>query len=518
MMVDKNGSDITRRLTGGRLLAKNALWNMAGQAVPLIVALFTIPVLIRELGVDRFGLVTLAWIVIGYFSLFDLGMGRALTKVLAEKTGLRDDRQLSVIVWTTLLLMVSVSTVASLALCLLLPALVHHLLNIPDTLEAETLEAFYLLAVSLPFVISTSGLRGILEAQQRFGFINVIRVFMGIFTFLGPMLVLPFSKSLVPIVIILLIVRIGGWALHLALCLQTMPTLRRIEIKLSALRPLLHFGAWITVSSIISPLMVYLDRFFIGAIVSISAVTYYTTPYEVVTKLWLIPGALVGVLFPAFAASFAVDRDDTARLFNKGVKYVFLLLFPVIFLIVAFSNEGLSLWLGTDFAGKSSSVLQWLATGVLINSLSQIPYSLLQSVGRPDITGKLHLVELPFYILTVLLLGYWYGIEGIAIAWVARVVFDSSLLFYFSAGVLPKDKLLTRQRPVYAVMIGSLIILLIAVAGPMSIIMKSAFTFAVLASFVTGAWFFILSADERMILHNAVKSFIKRIPVDEESV
>ena len=54
-------------LTSGRLLARNTLWNLLGQLLPMVVALVTIPALVRGLGVDRFGVLSLAWIVIGYF-------------------------------------------------------------------------------------------------------------------------------------------------------------------------------------------------------------------------------------------------------------------------------------------------------------------------------------------------------------------------------------------------------------------------------------------------------------------
>lgn len=73
------------KLTRGSLLASNTLWNLAGYGLPLLVAVFAIPLLIKGLGIDRFGILTLAWMVMGYLSLFDLGLGRALTKLVSEK-------------------------------------------------------------------------------------------------------------------------------------------------------------------------------------------------------------------------------------------------------------------------------------------------------------------------------------------------------------------------------------------------------------------------------------------------
>lgn len=78
-------------LTSGRLLARNTLWNLLGTLLPMGVAVVSIPPLVRALGLDRFGLLSLAWVVIGYFSLFDVGIGRALTKLVAEKLGANEE-------------------------------------------------------------------------------------------------------------------------------------------------------------------------------------------------------------------------------------------------------------------------------------------------------------------------------------------------------------------------------------------------------------------------------------------
>ena len=76
-----------QNLTSGQLLARNTIYSLIGQGAPLLVAVFAIPQLIKGLGTDRFGILTLAWMVLSYFSLFDLGLGRALTQLVAEKLG-----------------------------------------------------------------------------------------------------------------------------------------------------------------------------------------------------------------------------------------------------------------------------------------------------------------------------------------------------------------------------------------------------------------------------------------------
>src|SRR5437667_4284659 len=94
-------------LTSGRLLARNTVWNLLGSGAPMLLAVFCIPILIRGLGTDRFGVLTLAWALIGYASLFDLGLGRALTQLVAQKLGTGDEREVPQVVWTSLLLMLA---------------------------------------------------------------------------------------------------------------------------------------------------------------------------------------------------------------------------------------------------------------------------------------------------------------------------------------------------------------------------------------------------------------------------
>jgi len=484
-------------LTSGRLLAKNTLWNLVGSGAPMLVAVFCIPILIRGLGNERFGVLTLTWALIGYASLFDLGLGRALTQLVARKLGAGENCEVPTLVWTCLLLILLLGVLGGAVVGLLSPWLVHQALNVPAELEPEMLKCFYLLALSIPFVISTAGLRGLLEAYQCFGLINALRIPMGAFTFAGPLLVLPFSKSLVPVVAVLVAGRVAAWGCHLMLCLRVAPELpRSVGLERAALGPLLRFGGWMTVTNVVSPLMVTLDRFLIGALVSVTAVAYYATPYEVVTKILLLPGALIGVIFPAFSTSFAHDRKRTELLFGRSVKSLFLALFPIMLCTVALAQDGLKIWLGPDFAQHSYRVVQILAVGIFINSLAQVPFWLLQGAGRPDLCATLHLIELPLYLALLWWLISIWGIEGAAIAWTARVAVDALFLFGLARRFLP-GKSPIRFRTVLLPAVTLLILALAALLqGP---VVKGLFLLGTILCFVLVTWFRVLTPEERTL-------------------
>jgi len=419
-----------RYLTRGSLLARNTVWNLLGQTIPMGVGLIAIPRLIHSIGTDRFGVLTIAWMVVGYFSFFDLGLGRAMTNLVAQKLATGNDEELPQIIWTANLLMVIFGILGGLLLIGLSPLIVTGVLRTPLALIDETRKSLVLLGFSLPFVISTAGFRGVLEARQRFDLINVVRLPMGTATFAAPLLVLPWSHQLPGVVGILVFARIVFWAVYAFLALKGMSLLpRRRDIDRRLLPMLFSFGAWMTVSNVISPLMAYLDRFLVAALLSLTAVAYYATPFEAVTKLLILPTAMVGVLFPAFSSALVADPQRAGKLFDRAVKIVVLTLLPLTLIVIIFAQDGLNIWLGRAFAIHSSRVLQWLAIGVLANGLATLPFAFVQGAGRADITGKLHLIELPFYLVAVLLLTKYFGIEGTAIAWTLRVIVDCALLF-----------------------------------------------------------------------------------------
>ena len=490
-------------LLSRKLLARNSLLNLLGSVLPVLVAIIAIPILIRGIGTERFGILSLVWMFVGYFSLFDLGLGKAVTKLVAEKVGTDQENQIPPLVWTSVLLMLLLSCVGAGLLLGGARWLVCDVLRVSEQFENETIFSFYAIAFSLPFIINTSALRGVLIAYQRFGLVNAIRVPQGILNFLAPLAVLPFSTSLVAIVSMLIGLRILVWLAHLYLCLKLYPLLRRnIKCKQILVRPLLNFGGWMTVTNIVSPLMTYLDRFFIASVVSTTAVAFYAAPYQVVTKLLIVPGALLGVLFPAFSSSLSNSGQRTQQLFENGIQAIFFILFPLVLIILFFAHEGLRLWLGIEFAEKSAVVLQLLAVGILINSLTLVPFTFLQSAGRPDLTAKFHLVEFPLYIIALWEILPGYGIAGAAGVWVARVVFDGVLLFGATMSLFPASvKFIQRLTGVLAL----LLFLLLPGLFLRGIICRISFVVLLFVVFIFVFYWVLLGKSEKDIFWYSLK-------------
>lgn len=506
----KISSNTQESLTTGRVLAKSTLWNIGGNVASLTIALLTVPIILHYLGTARFGVIALVWVVEGQFSLFDLGLSQALTKLVAERLSLSNDAEIPSIFWTSILIMGVMGLAASATLSVSAHWLAYHALKVPITNQHETLIAFHLVAISLPVVISNAALRGFLSAHQRFDLLNSARVPMSLFSYVTPLFVLPFSHTLGPFILVLVCSRFISWIVHFLLCLHIAPYLKsRPVLRGAPLGHMFRFGGWMTVTNVVGPIMVSCDRLVIGATLSMAAVAYYVTPYEAATKLWIIPGAIATVLFPAFATALSSDRPRAALLFQRGVHYIFILLFPVVLLGVAFAHPLMRAWLGSLMAQHSAPIFKLLLLGVLANSIAQVPFWHIQAASRPDITAKVHMVELPCYILALRFLLLHYGIWGAGVAWLVRAMLDAIVMFYLSTRLLPeaKDDIL---RLSFAFAGGSVALLFAYVATTPALATVTVLVTATI--FLPLAWRYMLTARERAV----VWRFTKHSPVVAE--
>jgi len=138
----------------------------------------------------------------------------------------------------------------------------------------------------------------------------------------------------------------------------------------------------------------------------------------------------------------ASDPGAGRQMLNLGVKLIAASVFPVVLVTVLSAHLFLRIWIGPTFEHKSSLVLQLLAIGLLINSLSKVPSNLIQAHGRSDITAKLHMIELPVYIFCMFWMLRNWGIEGAALSWTLRMLLDLGLLLWVTSkvsGVPPLD-------------------------------------------------------------------------------
>jgi len=418
----------------GSLLIKNTGYNFFTQVVLLLLFMITTPIVVHGLGDEAYGIISMVLVLVGYFSFLDLGMSQATVKFISEHLAKGEEKETRQIVSTSIFTNLALGIFGGILIALFTPLLVEKIFKVSPLFQNEAKLAFYIFAVGFPFVLIQGTLQAIPTAFQRFDIINIINGIAAALQALIAMILVLFGFGIREVVILYLVVRIFSSSFYLFILFKLLPNiqLRPMWHKPIFLK-LLNFGGWILVSYIVGPLMVNFDRIFIGSLLSVAAVTYYVVPFGLVSKLGIIHNSAAPVLYSAFSErSTLPDKTSFNNLFLRSTNFLFIVLTPIVLIFVVFSGEILKLWMGQDFALKSTVVAQVLAFAILVNGFATIPYVALQGVGRPDITGKLHLIELPAYIGLCLLLIPLLGINGAALAWTIRVTMDMGMLFYFA--------------------------------------------------------------------------------------
>jgi O-antigen/teichoic acid export membrane protein len=199
--------------------------------------------------------------------------------------------------------------------------------------------------------------------------------------------------------------------------------LKRQRFEFRLLRPLLRIGAWVTVKNLLWPVIVFLDRFTVGAVLSLAAVSYFSTPVDLVNRLGVVPGAVAAAVLPALATSHRTRPDRVHRLLRAGSLAIIVVTLPACLLLAGLSGELLTLWLGASFAANSAQVLGILAVGIFLYSVSVLPGTLTDAIGRPEAGATIMLGATILSLPMIILMCTHYGVTGAALAWTLRSVF-----------------------------------------------------------------------------------------------
>jgi O-antigen/teichoic acid export membrane protein len=409
---------------GARRLLSGVAWNALGRGLPLLLALALTPVLVGQLGIERWGVFTLALALVGVFGILDLGVGPALTRALSERmgTGTRQDEE--ALVGSAIAVLLGLSLVGAAAAWWLVVPLVERVLNVPPALQAETIAAMRVLVAAAPLVVVNAALWGVLAAHQKFRAANLVTMPVAVFYYLGPVLALMVWNSLVAAMLALVLCRLANTISYAVLVRPLVPGLRLSAIRLAPALPLLRLGGWMTFSSALTQALNYADRFLVGALLTLSAVAFYATPLDLVLRFWILPVAVAQALMPALASSFRTLPGETAALLRRGTLLIGTIVLPAALLLVVAAHPALRLWLGMEFADGGAGVLRILGVGILFNCIAFAPGSLLEAIGRPDLIARFALAQAVVFVPLSAALLLWLGIEGAAIAWAVRAAVD----------------------------------------------------------------------------------------------
>jgi O-antigen/teichoic acid export membrane protein len=424
-------------------LKRSFFFNLISPIMRLVVAVVTVPIYIHHVGEARYGVLSIVWILLGYFGFLDLGLSRASTNALSK---LRDAPQpdRARVLLTTITLNFCFGIVGSFLLYFVGGYLFQHVLSVPDALKPEVEGALPWIACLFPMAMVSGAAMGALESRERFLTANLFQMFSMILSQVAPVIMAVFVGPSLEIVIpTVAIVQIISIVVQLTFIYRLEGPISLKAFDRAEARKLLGYGGWVTVSSVVSPFLVSADQFLIGSLIGVAGVAHYAVPMNLVVRTQIVPAALARTFFPRMSI---LSRDAAHELAARALQSLGYGYAAICAPAIIISPVFFRYWIGVDFAQIAAPVAQILFIGAWINGLAFVSFTLIQGQGRPDLTGKLHFIEILPFLGILWLLTSTFGITGAATAWSLRSAVDAFAMFW-AAGMSRKVVIAAIARP-----------------------------------------------------------------------
>lgn len=420
-------------------IGRNTVYNLIGSAIPLVLALVTVPLYIRLVGADRYGVLAIAWVLLGYFGMFDLGLGRATTYQIAALKDAPDEERASVF-WSAVMINLGMGIFGGAVLWLCSHYFFSYLFKVDGALRDEVISSIGLLGFAVPIATLTGVLSGALMGRGQFLWTNLVSITSTSLFQLFPLAVAWwFGPNLWGLLFAAISARVVAIVVLWLRCYFTVANRFAPRFDRSKARALLGYGGWVALTSLVAPALVMLDRFAIGAVIGAAAVAIYTIPYQLAQRIGIVPIALTTALFPRLPTASPEERDSLS---NRATETLASALGGPALVAILVLHPFLNLWVGPTLGDQAAMVGRLLVFGFWINAFAVVPYSRMQASGRPDMVVKVYAVEILIYLALLYFCMKNFGLVGCAIALILRNVGDYCLLSYAASGTIRNTRLL----------------------------------------------------------------------------
>ncbi len=489
-------------------LASSAALGLAGMATQILVLFVSLPLLVRTLGVETYGVLNVVLVAVSYLTLLNCGLAQGLTKLSAEALGRGAYREIPALFWTSAAAVSVLGLAGAALLVAAAPFLVERVFAIPASLAGPATRALRVGALAVPTAVVVLNFNGILDAHHRFDVTNTLRPLANVFNTLLP-LAAALAGAGLGTVVGLIAVKNAFFAISLfGFCWAFVPAIRggpRWDPAVA--RRLFTFAGW---TALLSPSVLVLgtlDRLLIGVVLGMKALTYYAVPQQITNTLGGLVLSVMPVLYPTFSRLFEADRAKMQSLHREAAGCIALGMGLACFLLAVCGREILVVWMGRDFEG-SAPVLEILSLSLFLSSIHPVTSTLLQGTRYVRVVVAITYVTFAAQAALVWLLMARAGVVGAAWASVLAQALAMVLLMggAVRVGLIKRRHLLPGRVAAACVSLAVLAPVLIHLKGVLNpspwTVIAAACLFAL--AYAVVAWRQVLEAPVRAALVGAL--------------
>ncbi len=405
-------------------LKKNVIANYFGAGWTALMTLAFVPLYIRYLGIEAYGLIGIYTILQAWLSILDLGMTPSLSR---EMAGLGIDasrvQRARDLLRSAEVVAAGIALIVASSIWLGSGWLAHHWLSSKAVSGPVVAQAFAIMGLVIGLRFVENIYRSSVVGLQRQVLLNVVVSIVATLRGLGVLAVLAFVSPTIQAYFLWQgIVSMGSIAALAAVTYHVMPSAPRpSRFSPAALREVWRFAAGTILITLLSLVLSQADKILLSRLLSLAAFGFYAFAVAVAQMPLAVVGPITQAFFPRFTALLKQDdHTSLADAYHAASQLTTVLLGSATVLLALFGHEILMAWTrNAELSDQTYYLVAVISLGSLFNGLMTIPYFLQLSSGWTGLTIRINLVAAVLVVPALLWIVPKYGAIGAAWVWVS---------------------------------------------------------------------------------------------------
>lgn len=405
-------------------LKKNTIANYLGQGWIALMGLAFVPVYIRYLGVEAWGLVGFMSMLQAWLILLDMGLTPTLSREMARfQAGMHSAQSIRDLLRSLEMIYGGVAVAVVGIVWLIAPWVAVHWLSAAQLSVATVTQAIGMMGLVLAARMTEQVYRGAIQGLQRQVWLNGAQSVLATLRWAGAVGVLAWVDASVEAfflwqgMVSLLTVAILARQTYRWLPLAGRPA----RFDLAAIVRIRRFAGGMAATALLSILLMQVDKLLLSKLVSLADFGYYTLAASAAGALYFLMAPIVTAVSPRLTELVAKSEQQLlVDTYHRASQLLAAVLIPVALVMAAFAEPLLYAWTGNDaLAQQAAPLLALLALGTLCNGFMHVPYTTQLAHGWTGFAVRGNIVAVSFVVPAVLWVVPRFGAVGAAWVWLA---------------------------------------------------------------------------------------------------
>ena len=399
-----------------RTLAKNTTVLLVANIISSLLGFFTTLYTARYLGVEGFGVLSLALSLTGIFGILtDLGLSTLTTREVSRNNSLANKYIGNTILIKIILAFLTFGLIVS----------VVYIIGYPQDVK----NVVYIITLSIIFGAFTGIFNSIFQAFEKMEYMSLNMILNAVLMLTGVLTVIYYGFGILAvasvyffssIIVFILTLIIYTWKFFLP----------KIHLDLDFWKPTLKEASFFGISNILVVIYFYIDSVMLSIMVGNSAVGIYNAAYKLIFALMFIPSILVVAIFPVMSKHFESSKDLLKLEYEKSVKYLFAVAMFIFIYGLMFADKIILFIYGSGYT-TSVAALQTLIFVVPLIFITYLLGNILGAVNKQRILTIVAFANAIFNIILNLILIPKFNYIGASIATVATEGLGFILMYMY---------------------------------------------------------------------------------------